>query len=270
MSIQERTPGDGHAAPWLDVSSGWAPMLDLPAPLEYGVLEAEAPPAPTGPAAEEPLGAAVRELGVCLDAARSQQAASEAARQHAAADAAATHLEVARVAAELAAERGRVAQLERDRDDVIRRAEELVTAVRERADQRLAAELEADRRHWQQLLAEERRRAEVLEGERAALVHQLQESLQPGATVRRPRPLRPPSADDEAVSPVEPSLVAVGGPAANSGTANSDTAGDIERLRERLRAQLHRPPALADVEAGVDRLRESRLERESEGRRRHK
>ena len=58
MSIQERTPGDGHAAPWLDVSSGWAPMLDLPAPLEYGVLEAEAPPAPTGPAAEEPLGTA--------------------------------------------------------------------------------------------------------------------------------------------------------------------------------------------------------------------
>ena len=236
-------------------------MFDVPAQLEYGVLEAEASPLPV----EDAMGAAVRELGVCLEAARSQYAGADMARQHAEADAQATHLEVARLAAELAAERARVAQLERDRDDVIRRAEDLVTAVRERADQRLAAELEADRRHWQELLAEERRRVEVLEGERAALVHQLQDAWNAGATVRRPRPLRPTSPDGEAVSPAEPSLVAVGGPA-----TSSDTADDIERLRERLRAQLHKPPPLADVEAGVDRLRQSRLEREAEGRRRNK
>ena len=33
VSIQERTSGDGHAAPW-DVLSGWAPVFDVPAQLE--------------------------------------------------------------------------------------------------------------------------------------------------------------------------------------------------------------------------------------------
>ena len=46
-----------------------------------------------------------------------------------------------------------------------------------------------------------------------------------------------------------------------------ETADEIERLRERLRAQLHKPPPIAKVDAGVDRLRESRLAREADGRR---
>ena len=140
-----------------------------------------------------------------------------------------------------------------------------MTAVRERADERLASELEADRRHWQEVVAEERRRVEVLEGERAALVRQLQEAWQSPSGVRRARPLR--AAADEAAGdqPPEPALVPVAAP-----PDPTETADDIERLRERLRAQLHRPAPLARVEEGVDQLRESRLARDNEGRRRRK
>ena len=60
MSIQEHTWGDGPTPSWLEAWPGWAGM---PASVEYGALEAEAPPAPT----EDPLSAAVRELKECLE-----------------------------------------------------------------------------------------------------------------------------------------------------------------------------------------------------------
>src|SRR5437773_1286445 len=247
MSIQEHTWGDGQTPSWPEAWPGWAPVAELPAAVEYGVLDAEAPLAPP----EDPLAAAVQELTACLEEARGQRAATETARQEADAAAQGAHLEVVRLAAELAAERARVAQLERDRDDVIRRAEDLVTAVRERADQRLATELEADRRHWQEVVTEERRRVEVLEGERTALVRQLQEAWQSTTAARRARPLRPSPHDPAPDDPLEPALVPVAAP-----SDGSETGEDIERLRARLRAQLHKPPPLSKVEEGVDQLRE--------------
>ena len=41
---------------------------------------------------------------------------------------------------------------------------------------------------------------------------------------------------------------------------------EIARMRARLRAQLHKPPDLPDVEAGVDRLRETGLARDNDRR----
>lgn len=267
MSIQEHTWGDGQTPSSAEAWPGWAAAVELPASLEYALLDAEAPPSPVSAPLppEEPAAAALRELLGCLEQARAERSAAQVAREEAEAIAQAAHLEVARLAAELAAERARVSQLERDRDDVIRRAEDLVTAVRERADQRLASELEADRRHWRDVVAEERRRVEVLEGERTALVRQLQEAWQSTGAVRRARPLRPAAEAAEPVVNSEPALVPAG-----ASPDGRDTAEDIERLRSRLRAQLHRPPPLADVEEGVDQLRESRLARDAEGRRRRK
>src|SRR5437879_13687461 len=108
MSIQGHTWGDGQTPSWPEAWPGWAGM---PASVEYGLLEADAPPAP----AEDPLSAAVRELKECLEEARGQRTAAEAARREAEAIAQAVHLQGARLAAELAAERGRAARLERDR-----------------------------------------------------------------------------------------------------------------------------------------------------------
>src|SRR5439155_282740 len=134
---------------WPEAWPGWAPVAELPAPVEHGVLDAEGPPAPP----EDPLAAAVQELTACLEEARGQRAATETARQEAEAAAHGAHREVVRLAA------------------------------------------------------------------------------------------------------------------ASDG---SETGEDIERLRARLRAQLHKPPPLSKVEEGVDQLRESRLARDNEGRRRRK
>ena len=178
---------------------------------------------------------------------------------------------MARLGAELAADRSRITQLERDRDEVIRRAEELLTAVRERADQRLAAELEAAQRHWSELLSEERRRVEVLDGERSALFKRLEDAWMAGAALRRARPLRPwspPGEDTERDGPSAEELAEADAAELVPDGESAELTAEIESLRTSLRAQLHKPPGLPAVEAGVDRLRETRLAREKEGRRR--
>jgi hypothetical protein len=204
---------------------------------------------------------------------RARRANAEDALRQTQSVAHAAEVEKARLTAELGAERSRASQLERDRDEVIRRAEELLTAVRERADLRLAAELDAARRHWSELLAEERRRVEVLDGERAALTKRLEDAWLVGAVLRRSRPLRPWSSDegDEHEDEDDHDDAAVAEESELPEWAESpELAAEIEHLRERLRAQLHKPPGLPAVEAGVDRLRESRLARDAEGSRRRR
>ena len=157
--------------------------------------------------------------------------------------------EAAVLKAELAAARIRITELERDRDEVIRRAEELLTGVRERADQRLA---------------EERRRGDELAA-------RLRDAWMATAILRRARPLRlrdsepatPLEAEEEVLEAfdeyeIDPAFAA----------QSPELATEIESLRQRLRNQLHRPPAMSAVEDGVDRLRESRLKRDAEGNRR--
>jgi len=161
-----------------------------------------------------------------------------------------------------------VAKLEQERDEVIHRAEELLSAVRERGDRRLAAELDASKRHWSELLAAERRRVEVLDGERATLLKRLEDSwtaIDPPSARRRSRPSRPrtPPKGDVAkdVEPTEKADAGVKQPA-------DGESAEIDQLRQRLRSRLHKVAEMDDVEDGVDRLRESRLAREKERRRR--
>jgi hypothetical protein len=200
---------------------------------------------------------------------RSRRVAAEEARHDAEARVHAAAVQAARLTAEVEAERSRVLQLERDRDDVIRRAEELLTAVRERADQRRAAELEAARSHWSELLAEERRRVEALDGERAALTKSLEDAWLAGAVLRRTRPLRPRSSAPGPVSAAsaEAEVLEILDEHETDAALAAESphlAEEIERLRQRLRAQLHKPPNMPTVEDGVDRLRESRLARDAE------
>lgn len=157
--------------------------------------------------------------------------------------------EAAALKAELAAARIRITELERDRDEVIRRAEELLTGVRERADQRLA---------------EERRRGDELAA-------RLRDAWMATAILRRARPLR--LRDSEPATPLEAEeevLEAFDDYEIDPAFAaqSPELATEIESLRQRLRNQLHRPPAMSVVEDGVDRLRESRLKRDAEGKRR--
>src|SRR5205085_3458398 len=114
MRIQEQSRDGGPVGPWSDAWSGWAPVYEVPASIEYGLVATEDGP----PAAEEPepLGAAVGELRACLADERERRATAEADRRRAEDEAQAGRLETARLTAELAAERGRVAQLERERD----------------------------------------------------------------------------------------------------------------------------------------------------------
>ena len=255
------TPADAEL--W----SGSAPVFELPASIEYA-LGAEEDAAPSPRPVVRPADA-VAELSACLAEERMRCQRAEEARDRAVGDSHERELDVARLAAELAAERARVAQLERDRDDVIRRAEDLVSAVRQRADDRLASELDAERRHWSELLTEERRRIEALEGDRAGLVKRLEDAFAGGPSLRRSRPLRPSSRPPE-VAPLErlrpeEEMEAAERPFSNEPETPEMTA-EMERLRERLRAQLHKPPAIAEVEEGVDRLRESRLARDRSNR----
>ena len=252
-------------APAPDPWSGWAEIYELPASVEYDTADETVAEPPT-PASD--LETAVAQLAAALADERTRRSAAEDAVAQAQAAAHAAEVEAARLGAELAAGRNRVHQLERDRDDVIRRAEELLTAVRERADQRLAAEREGLHRHWSELLVEERRRVEVLDGERAALLKRLEDAWMAGAGRARARPLRPlpvSDADDEtAVTDLLPEQAEI--PEGES----PELTAEIEHLRERLRVRLRKPPDMPAVEAGVDRLRESRLAREKEGRRRRR
>jgi hypothetical protein len=273
--IQHQDLSEQTLVPAPDPWSGWAHVYELPASVEYDLADEESSSTPDpGPVSAPPdddgLRGALGQLADALADERGRRNEAEDALRLAVTTEKACEVEVTRLGAELAAERTRVAQLERDRDDVIRRAEELLTAVRERADQRGAAELEATRLHWSELLTEERRRVEVLDGERASLLKRLEDAWMAGGALRRSRPLRPwaPPAedvDDDSSVPaeameddyVEPPL---------QGETPQLTA-EITRMRARLRAQLHKPPDLPDVEAGVDLLRETRLARDKDRRR---
>src|SRR5207248_7302861 len=124
-----------------------------------------------------------------------------------------------------------------------------------------------------ELLAEEHRRVEVLEAERASLAQRAEDAWLAAAVLRRSRPLRPRSStpttreaaeaevlDDLEEHETDPVLAA----------DSPHLAEEIDLLRQRLRARLHKPPEMDEVEEGVDQLREARLAREAppRGRRR--
>ncbi|MBV8561398.1 MAG: hypothetical protein JO050_11525 [Acidimicrobiia bacterium] len=270
---------DIGARPGADPWSGWAQVVDLPAP---------EPEAPTEPEAAQPeledsppdrardhIDAvdAVALLASALTDERRLRADAEMARREAEARLHAAEMEGARLRAEVSAMTARVSQLERDRDDVIARAEELLTAVRERADQRLASELEAARRQWSELLAGEQRRVETLDAERGTLAQRVEDAWLAAAVLRRARPLRPRSSspttvadaeqemvDDLEEHEIDPVLAA----------ESPELAGEIDALRQRLRARLHKPPEIDVVEDGVDQLREARLARDAAARSRRR
>jgi chromosome segregation ATPase len=285
--MQPQDLGERPLVPVPDPWSGWAQVYALPASVEYDLDEEEdGAPAPSAgatpsvtpepaPASTPPddagLRGAVAQLTAALADERDRRNHAEDALHRAETARQTAEVEAARLTAELAAERTRITQLERDRDEVIRRAEELLTAVRERADQRLAAELEAARRQWGELLDAERRRVEVLDGERAALLKRLEDAWMAGAALRRARPLRPwwpRSEDAEEDGPSAEELAEAEEAEQVPEGESPELTAEIARLRARLRAQLHKPLGLPDVEEGVDRLRETRLARENEGRRR--
>jgi hypothetical protein len=289
--LQQQAAGDLGVVPPPDPWSGWAQVVDLPASVEHDLedekveaavdpmdpVDAAGPAAPDAEAASPggvDMAAAVAQLLAELADERSRRVGAEEARREAETRVHAAEVEAARLTAEVAAAHSRVLQLERDRDDVIRRAEELLTAVRERADQRRAAELEAAHSHWSELLAEERRRVEALDRERAALTKSLADAWLAGAVLRRTRPLRLRSSAPgpvSAASAEEEVLEILDEHETDAALAaeSPQLAEEIEKLRQRLRAQLHKPPNMPTVEDGVDRLRESRLARDakSEGRR---
>jgi hypothetical protein len=277
--IQHTKLSEQTLVPAPDPWSGWAQVYELPASVEHDLADEEGPTSPDpGPASAPPddagLQGALAGLADALADERTRRNQAEDALRQALTTSHACEVEVARLGAELAAERTQVAQLERDRDDVIRRAEELLTAVRERADQRLAAEGDAARRHWSELLTEERRRVEVLDGERASLLKRLEDAWMAGVALRRSRPLRPwapppedvGDVDHESSAPAEAMEDDYVEPPLQGETP--ELTAEISRMRARLRAQLHKPPDLPDVEAGVDRLRETRLARDKDRRRR--
>jgi hypothetical protein len=277
--LQQQAVGDLSVVASPDPWSGWAQMVDLPASVEYELEEVEAVEAVVDPAdspdteAASPGGVdmavAVAQLVAELADERSRRVGADGARHDAETRVHAAEVEAARLTAELAAAHSRVLELERDRDDVIRRAEELLTAVRERADQRRAAELEAAASHWSELLAEERRRVEALDCERAALTKSLEDACLAGAVLRRTRPLRPRSSAPGPVSAAsaEAEVLEILDEHETDAALAAESphlAEEIEKLRQRLRGQLHKPPNMPTVEDGVDRLRESRLARDAE------
>ena len=294
--IQEQALDDIGATSPPDPWSGWAKLVDLPAahdevdahdheadvgPEHADVHDEASPPAeaPLEPARQplappnDDLVAAVARLAAELADERRLRATGERRRGDAEARLRTAEDEATQLKAEVAAERARIAELERDRDEVIRRAEELLTAVRERADQRLATELDTASRHWSELLTEERRRVETLDGERAALVRRVEDAWLAAAVLRRARPLR--LRDDEPATPAEAEeevLEALDEYEVDPAFAaeSPELADEIEQLRQRLRAQVHKPAEIDEVEDGVDQLREARLAREAaaKGRRR--
>lgn len=248
MSQDQAAPTDPDA--W----SGLAALYERP---QQGAVEREQPSVASEP--EEPLAEALLQLTATLEDERTLRLAAEEQVRLGIA-------EIARLTAELAAERTRIAQIERDRDDVLHRAEELLTGMRERADQRVADEVETANRHWSDLLAEERRRVERLDRERTGLLKRLEQALTPTdakAAPPRPRPRPKPAPAAEDVAP-EPTAEEPAAP----GSEPAELEAEMKDLRQRLRARLRRAPDMDDVEDGVDALREARLARENQGRRR--
>ena len=251
---EQLVPDEGTAAvvipgPWGERDSSWAFVYELPASVEYGMPdeqpEAPAPVEDPDSASDwKPLVAALADLTRCVDDERQERLAAQAAVRRAREEIELARVQAAQLAGELEAERSRRHQVQ--------------------------AELEAERARAQEVLEHERRRVEILEGERAGLVKRLEELWASVASSPRARPLRPLHAPDmtaelpsgAVLSPEEEMEAAA--PEMAMEPEPPEMAAEIERLRERLRARLHKPPNLTTVEAGVDRLRESRLARERE------
>lgn len=243
--IQEQALNDVGAAPAPDPWSSWARVVDLPASFEHELDDSD--PAPP---ARGSLESAVAQLAGDLADERRLRTEAEEARRDAEARVHAAQVETARLNAEATAQRTRIGELERDRDEVIHRAEELLTAVRERADQRLAA----------------------VEVERAALATRVQDAWLAAAVLRRARPLRlrasQPITQEEAEEEVLDALDEYE-PDPELAAESPLLASEIEELRQRLRAQRHKPLNIVTVEDGVEDLRQSRLARaDAKGRRR--
>lgn len=291
VMIQEQALIDTHVTPRGDPWSGWAKLVDVAdesaeeavdvapvgvAPELEPEPEADEPtPTPTPQPAElsGDLVTAVAQLASELADERRRRTATEEGRRRAEQRLHAAEVDAAGVSAELTTARARIVELERDRDEVIRRAEELLTAVRERADQRLASELDAAGRHWSELLEEERRRVEALGRERAALTTRVEDAWLATAVLRRARPLRLPASEPETPAEAEEEVLEAldeyeTDPA--FAAESPELADEIEHLRQRLRARVHKPVDIDTVEDGVDQLREARLARDaqSKGRRR--
>jgi hypothetical protein len=263
--------------PW----SSWAKVADLPSPDEVVHVDevVDTQPertAPTAPAGDPDLTAAVAQLAAELADERRQRTAAEDGRREAESRLHDAELAAAHISAEVTAARARIAELERDRDEVIRRAEELLTALRERADQRLASELEGANRHWTEVLAAERQRVEALECERAVLMTRMEDAWLAVAVLRRSRPLRPrtsSAADPATIEEAEAEVLEVLEEHETDpvfAAESPEVAEEIALLRQRLRARVHKPAEIDEVEDGVDQLREARLAREAapKGRRR--
>jgi len=275
---EEQTVTDAAPPPTpLDAWSGLARLAEVPATAQVAPDPAPAPEPlpepPSEPSTSEPgdLVAAVARLATELADERRRRAVADAARRDAEEKLHAARLGATRTDAELTAARSRVGELERDRDEVIRRAEELLSAVRERADQRLAAELDAVRRHWNELLAAERSRVEVLEREREVLTKRVEDAWLATAVLRRARPLRLPATQPETVADAEEEVLeALEEYEIDPAFAEESPglADEINDLRQRLRTRVHHPLDIDAVEDGVDQLRQSRLAREKDKRRR--
>jgi hypothetical protein len=249
---EQLAPDEGPAAvvvpgPWGEPDASWAFVYELPASVEYGMPDE--PETPQAAAVEDdaaagwqPLVAALADLTRCVDDERTERLAAQAAVRNTRDEVELARVQAAQLAAELEAERSRRHQVE--------------------------AELSTERARGQELLEHERRRVEVLEGERAGLVKRIDEQW--GSSWRRSRPLRPLHAADvtadlqpgATLSPEEEMEAAA--PEIAMEPEAPEMTEEIERLRERLRAGLHKPPDLSTVEAGVDRLRESRLARDQD------
>ena len=258
VSIQEQAFDQPDTTPAREPWSGWASVVDPPAPEPAAQSVVEDDPEPATEPATEPeaeaapdLTAAVVGLADDLADERIERAAAEQGRREAEGRAHAAETEVVRLMAEIAAARARIGELERDRDDVIRRAEELLTAVRERSDQRLG---------------EERQRAD-------ALASRVEDAWLAAAVLRSARPLRLRSSEatnsEEAQQEV---LEALDDYEMDSEFAaeSPEVATEIEDLRRRLRSRIQKPPDIRTVEDSVEDLREARLARDTEnkGRRR--
>src|SRR5579864_8340851 len=124
VSIQEQAFDQPDTTPAREPWSGWASVVDRPAPepVAQSVVENDPEPA-TEPEPPPDLTAAVVGLADDLADERIERAAAEQGRREAEGRAHAAETEVVRLMAEIAAARARIGELERDRDDVIRRAE---------------------------------------------------------------------------------------------------------------------------------------------------
>ena len=222
----------------MEPDGGWAVVCQLPASFEYDLPEdgpappPVADPGPTPRADWQPLVEALGELTRCFADEQAQRAAVEADLRAARREAELARVQLAQVAAELEAQRAR--------------------------GHEMGVELER-----------ERQRVEVLEADQVGLIRRLEDAWAAIPGSRRGRPLRlqstaePISASAPAPRSPEEELASAPPAVAMAPAASPELAEEIEHLRERLRARLHKPPDLPAVEAGVDRLREARLAREA-------